>query len=62
MFTCEESKPVTRGTQKTQNIPIAFIQRRPNVFDVDQTLYKCYTNVFVFARQAVGNIITWLFF
>ena len=24
---------------------ITFIQRRPNVFDVGQTLYKCYTNV-----------------
>ena len=22
-----------------------FVQRRPNVFDVDPTLYKCYTNV-----------------
>ena len=29
----------------TQNICIAFVQRRPNVFDVGPTLYKCYTNV-----------------
>ena len=26
--------------QQTQNICIAFIQRRPNVFDVGPTLYK----------------------
>ena len=32
------------GTQKTQNICIIFVQRRPNVFDVGSTLYKCYTN------------------
>ena len=24
---------------------ITFVQRRPNVFDVGPTLYKCYTNV-----------------
>ena len=30
---------------KTQNIRITFIQRRPNVFDVGPTLYKCYANV-----------------
>ena len=29
---------------------ITFIQRRPNVFDVGPTLYKCYTNVFVFTE------------
>ena len=27
-------------SQKTQNICITFIQRRPNVFDVGPTLYK----------------------
>ena len=31
--------------QQTQNICLTFIQRRPNVFDVGPTLYKCYTNV-----------------
>ena len=31
--------------QQTQNICITFIQRRPNVFDVGPTLYKCYANV-----------------
>ena len=31
-------------TQQTQNICIAFVQRRPNIFDVGPT--KCYTNVF----------------
>ena len=33
------------SSQQTQNICITFIQRRPNVFDVGPTLYKCYTNV-----------------
>ena len=28
-----------------QNTCITFIQRRPNIFDVGPTLYKCYTNV-----------------
>ena len=32
-------------TQQTQNICITFVQRRPKVFDVGLTLYKCYTNV-----------------
>ena len=32
-------------SQQTQNICITFIQRRPNVFDVGPTLYKCYTHV-----------------
>ena len=30
---------------QTQNSCIPFIQRRPNVFDVGLTLYKCHTNV-----------------
>ena len=32
-------------SQQTQNICLTFVQRRPNVFDVGPTLYKCYTNV-----------------
>ena len=32
-------------SQQTQNIFIAFVQCRPNVFDIGPTLYKCYTNV-----------------
>ena len=32
-------------SQKTQNICITFVQRRPNVFDGGPTLYKCHTNV-----------------
>ena len=32
-------------TQQIQNMCITFVQRRPNVFDVGPTLYKCYTNV-----------------
>ena len=32
-------------SQQTQNICITFPQRRPNVFDVGPTLYKCYKTV-----------------
>ena len=32
-------------TQQTQNIFITCVQRRPNVFDVGPTLYKCYKTV-----------------
>ena len=32
------------SSQQTQIICITFVQRRPNVFDVSPTLYKCYTN------------------
>ena len=31
-------------SQHTQTICITFVQRRPNIFDVGPTLYKCYTN------------------
>ena len=31
-----------------QNSCITFIQRRPNVFDVGPTLYKCYTKCFAY--------------
>ena len=31
--------------QLPQTICITFVQRRPNVFDVSPSLYKCYTNV-----------------
>ena len=30
--------------KQTKHMCITFIQRRPNVFDVGPTLYKCYTN------------------
>ena len=32
-------------SQQAQNICITFSKRRPNVFDVGPTLYKCFTNV-----------------
>ena len=38
--------------QQTQNIFIAFVQRRPNVFDVGPTLYKCYTKMCVCWNKA----------
>ena len=31
--------------KQTQNICITFVLSRPNVFDIGQTLYKCYTIV-----------------
>ena len=39
------SRSNTGYSQQTQNICITFVQRRPKVFDVGPTLYKCYTNV-----------------
>ena len=39
------SKQIQQSTQKTQNICITFVQRRPNVFDAGPTLYKCYKNI-----------------
>ena len=33
-------------SQQTQNVFITFVQRRPNVFDVGPTLYKCYKKMF----------------
>ena len=40
-----ESRYQLKPLQKTQNIRITFVQRRPNVFDVGPRLYKWYTNV-----------------
>ena len=37
-------------SQQIQNICITFVQRRPNIFDVGPTLYKCYTNVLCLLR------------
>ena len=34
-----------QSSQQTQNMCITFVQRRPNVFDVGPTLYKCHTNI-----------------
>ena len=36
--------------------PITFVQRRPNVFDVDPTLYKCHTNVCTEIYHAVVHL------
>ena len=45
-------------TKQTQNNCIIFIQRRPNVFDVGSTLYKFYTNLFLFAGKLPSKAIT----
>ena len=41
--------------QQTQNICKPFVQRRPNVFDVGPTLYKCNTNVLRLLGYIKGN-------
>ena len=46
----EEFGDLQGPSQQTQNIFITFVQRRPNVFDVGPTLYKC----FVFAGLALS--------
>ena len=48
----------SRLTQQTQNICIALVQRRPNVFDVGPTLYKCYTNVSCLLGTAQSSLRT----
>ena len=48
---------IARYTQQTQNIRITFIQRRPNVFDVGPTLYKCYTNVLCLPGNYFSTIL-----
>ena len=42
---CSKQYQTSCFSQQTQNICITFVQRRPNVFDVGPTLYKCYKNV-----------------
>ena len=39
--------PFCVTTQQAQNICITFVQRRPNVFGVGPTLYKCYRSASV---------------
>ena len=53
-------------SQQIQNICITFRQRRPNVFDVGPTLYKCYTNVLCllvslssYCRATYGYLHLW---
>ena len=43
------------ASQQIQNICITFIPRRPNVSDVDPTLYKCYTNVLCLLGGVLGS-------
>ena len=37
------NRPITLMYPVTQNICLTFIQRRPDVYDVGITLYKCHT-------------------
>ena len=53
---------VLETSEKTQNICKTCVQRRPKVFDVGPTLYKCHTNVFAFTGlRAANNDILWQF-
>ena len=45
---------------KNSCICITFLQRRPNVFDVGPTLYKCYTNVLCLLGRAVFIFFVYL--
>ena len=47
------------AAQQTQNICITFVQRRPNVFDVGPTLYKCYTNVLCLLKERPKTVSLW---
>ena len=38
-----------------------FVQRRPNVFDIDATLYKCYTNVLCLLSTKEGALCSLIF-
>ena len=44
-------------SQQTQNICIIFVQRRPNVFDIGPTLYKCYVFNGMW-RRTNGNYVS----
>ena len=44
------------SSQQTQNICTSFVLRRPNVFDVDPTFYKCYTNVLRWLSWRLTNV------
>ena len=49
------------SNQQTQNICITFIQRRPNVFDVGPTLYKCYANVLYLLGNCFPEVSSYAF-
>ena len=44
-------------TPQTQNICITFVQRRPSVFDVGPTLYKCYIYVGPTLYKCYTNVL-----
>ena len=45
-------------SQQTQNIRIRLIQRRPNLFDVGPTLYKCRIHVLCLLGCLLGCLST----
>ena len=51
-FYFSQNKP---PSQRTQNICITIVQRRPNVFDVGPTLYKMLYKYLVFAAMFLGG-------
>ena len=48
------------SSKQTQNICMTFVQRRPNVYDVGSTLYKCYTNVFCLLSYCI-MVLFWFY-
>ena len=53
---------IERLLRKKKNICIQFVQRRPRVFDVGPTMYKCYTNILCLLGIASNNLQTRHFF
>ena len=60
LVNCDYDTSLDYWSQQTQNIFITFIQRRPNVFDVGPTLYKCYTYVLCIVGSHQNKSLTTL--
>ena len=57
---CDVTENEAYATLQTQKNCITFIERRPNVFDVCPTLYKCYTNVLcLLGRTSAQRLRRW---
>ena len=57
ILTAPRTQRKNGDAQQTQNICMTFVQRRPNVFDVGPTLYKCHTNVSCLLGRAPPRVI-----
>ena len=52
------SSALSQNCTTSSDSCITFVQRRPNVFDVGPTLYKCYTNVLASDQGLAGQVTT----